>query len=834
MPCPVAVTGLTATVNANNPAQTDLTINGTTTSGGCNSIKVDVSDESSTTHLTGTAVISGAQWTVTLAGTAVQCGDVLLVTAHCYPKDGEACQSETQKLKVTCTGGCPTLSQANAVVSSTCNADGTRTVTLSATVTLVAGSGPVEVQWQYDTQNFSQPTTISATGTTQTTYNYQPGDYIAWLLVTTPTGCASVSQKFHVPDCPASPASGCPTLKDLQAAVSSTCNADGTRTVTLSALVTLTGSSPVEVQWQYDSQNFSQATTISATGTTVTTYNYAPGTYAAHLLVVTPTGCPSSLVKFHVPECPVPGCPTLSNPVVQPAAGWNADGSQTVTLSATVTLPGSASVWVIWDYGDSNDSAPTEVNASGSISTTHDYQPGSYGAQLQILPPTNCPPLLIGVTVQPSIACPNLGAATAQYGECNADGTRTVTLTVSLSGGVGSTVTWNFGDGNYSAPITVTSSGSATVTHNYDPGTYNPTLSVTNPSSCGDSVELSIDVPSCTPASCPNVTSLAATLSTGCAGQGNTVTATFSGTVSPPPPAGTTIQFEWDFGDGTPSATSNSPSITHAYSSPGTFPVGVVTVCGDCVTQATLDVTIPPCCPAVESLGVTVTGCVGSETSVVVTLVATMNTSPASGTFTWTFGDGSSATTAAPAVIHNYTTAGSFSASVSFQPADNTCPSSTATASVSVPACGPSSGGNGKGGSSSSGPCGALLVAAISLLLLGGLLVILGICLAPIFPPAAPVLEIAGGIAAGLGLVLFIFWAALCAAFTSCGLMQTIYCLLDWLVGVVIPVATLLMLLLGDPPCALATAITGVAWGSIYSWYGFIMDKVHCARKLCF
>jgi hypothetical protein len=823
---------LTATVNAHNPAQTDLTITGSTTSGSCDSITVVVSDENRNTHSTGTPVISGSQWTATLNGTAVQCGDIVLVTPHCHPNDGEPCTGLPVKLKVSCTGQCPSLKDLQAAVSTSCNADGTRTVTLSALVTL-AGSGSVQVQWQYETQNFSQETTISATGTTQTTYNYLPGDYVAVLIVTTPAGCASQSVKFHVPDCPAPPASGCPTLKDLNAAVSSTCNADGTRTVTLSAMVTLTGSGSVEVQWQYDTQNFSQATTISATGTTQTTYNYAPGTYAAHLLVTTPTGCPSALVKFHVPECPVPGCPTLSDPAVQAAADCNADGTRTVTLSATVTLPGSAAVWVIWDYGDNNDSMPTEVSASGSIQTTHDYQPGSYGAQLQVLPPTNCPPLMIGVTVQPCIPCPTLGQGTAQYGDCNADGTRTVTLSVSLSGGVGSTVTWDFGDGNYSAPITVTSSGSATVTHNYDPGSYNPTLSVTNPSVCGASVELSIDVPSCTPATCPNVTNLTASLSSGCAGQGNTVTATFSGTVSPPPAAGTTIQFEWDFGDGSPSATSNSPSITHAYSSSGTFPVGVVTICGDCVTQATLDVIIPPCCAVVESLGVTVTGCVGSETSVIVTLVATMNTSPAAGTFTWNFGDGSSATTAAPAVIHNYTTAGSFSASVSFQPADSTCPSSSASASVSVPACGPSSGGKGNGGGSS-GPCGALLVAAISLLLLGGLLIILGICLAPVFPPAAPVLEIAGGIAAGIGLILFIIWAAICAAFTSCGLMQTIYCLLVWLVGVVIPIACVVMFLMGDPPCALATAITGVAWGSILVWYGFIMDKVKCLRKLCF
>lgn len=729
MPCPVAVTGITSTTNPNNPSQANLTIAGT--DDGCSIVTVEVKDQTSGVSVSKTTTPGGNTWIVTIDNEDIGCGDTIVVTPICVPKDGAKCQGTPYRTTVQCVGQNP-----------------------------------------------------------------------------------------------------CPTLSHLTAAISTSCNADGTRTVTLSALVTLSGSNSVQVQWQYDAGNYSQVAALSASGTTQTTYNYSPGSYLAHLLVVSPTGCSSASVKFHVDECPVAGCPTLSDPAVQAAANCNEDGTRTVTLSATVTLPATGSVEVIWDYGDSNYSAPTPVSASGNIQTTHDYEPGSYGAQLQVLSPSGCPPLSLGVVVQPCIPCPAFGQATVSYGGCNADGTRTVTLSVSTSGGTGSTVTWNYGDTNYSAPITITSSGLVTATHNYAAGNWNATLSVTNPSVCGVSIEVAVDVPSCTPATCPNVTGLTASLSPGCAGQGNSVTATFSGTVSPPPPAGASVEYQWDFGDGSPAVTSNSPSITHAYSSAGMFAAGVVTICGDCVQQATLEVTIPPCCPQVESLGVTVTGCVGSGSTASGTLVANMNTSPAAGTFIWTFGDGSAPlTTAAPAVIHNYAASGSFSASVTFQPADNSCASSGGSASVGIPACGPNKGG---AGGSAKGGCGGLLVTAITLILLGGLLVILGICLGPFIGPVAPVLEAAGGISAGLGLLLFILWIAICAAFTSCGLMQTIYCLLDWLVAVVIPIATILLFIFGGLPCGLATAITGVAWGSIFAWYTFVMGKVHCPTKACF
>jgi hypothetical protein len=237
----------------------------------------------------------------------------------------------------------------------------------------------------------------------------------------------------------------------------------------------------------------------------------------------------------------------------------------------------------------------------------------------------------------------------------------------------------------------------------------------------------------CSP--CPNVKNLSASLSPGCAGEGNSVTATFTGTVSPAPPAGTAVSYLWDFGDNS-TGSSTTPTVTHTYTSGGTYAVGVVVVSGSCTEQATLPVVIPTC---------------------------------SSGT------------------------------------------------------------GGGPGGSPGSSFCAALLIAAISLLLAASIALIIGICHTGISPVTA-----AGVIGAGVGLILLTLWAHFCSAITSCSLMETIYCFLFWIVAVIGPIATIVMGIIGDTACGLATAATWGGWGTIFAWYGTIMDAVHCPRKQCF
>ena len=133
--------------------------------------------------------------------------------------------------------------------------------------------------------------------------------------------------------------------------------------------------------------------------------------------------------------------------------------------------------------------------------------------------------------------------------------------------------------------------------------------------------------------------------------------------------------------------------------------------------------------------------------------------------------------------------------------------------------------GNGDDGGGS-GLCAGLLIAAITLLLLGGLSIIIGMC-AP-----APPLVVAGIIAAALGLLLFGIWAAFCAHFTSCSVMQKVHCILFFVVAILAPILAIIALIVGNPTCLLGVAAAWGGWGSIYAWLGSIMNSAGC-KKVC-
>jgi hypothetical protein len=149
----------------------------------------------------------------------------------------------------------------------------------------------------------------------------------------------------------------------------------------------------------------------------------------------------------------------------------------------------------------------------------------------------------------------------------------------------------------------------------------------------------------------------------------------------------------------------------------------------------------------------------------------------------------------------------------------------TGMKTITISACGGGDGGGG-GGGGGSGLCAGLLISAITLLLLGGLAIIIGVC------SGVPPLVIAGGIAVGLGLLLFILWAVLCARFTSCSVMQTLHCILFFFVAVVAPILAVLAFLFGTPACLVAVAGAWGGWGTIYAWLGVAMGQVGC-QKTC-
>jgi MFS family permease len=124
------------------------------------------------------------------------------------------------------------------------------------------------------------------------------------------------------------------------------------------------------------------------------------------------------------------------------------------------------------------------------------------------------------------------------------------------------------------------------------------------------------------------------------------------------------------------------------------------------------------------------------------------------------------------------------------------------------------------------GLCAGLLISAITLLVLGAASIIIGVCF------NVPPLIIVGAIAAGLGLLLFILWVVLCSRFTPCSVMQTMHCILFFLIAVVAPIIFVLAIVFGGLACAIAVASAWGGWGTIYAWLGVVMGQVNCP-KIC-
>jgi hypothetical protein len=244
----------------------------------------------------------------------------------------------------------------------------------------------------------------------------------------------------------------------------------------------------------------------------------------------------------------------------------------------------------------------------------------------------------------------------------------------------------------------------------------------------------------------------------GCAGSGSSLTLQFTVT-SLQDLAG--CEFKWDFGDGTPDVTTTSQTVSHTYNTPGTFPVAVVLLCGECTTIKTLNVTIPPCCPVVEDLSETIEGCAdGSGNEASVTFIVDTDPPSATGTYEWDFGDSTPVqTTTVPTTSHNYASPGAKTVTVTYTPenaAETGCATSSASRSITVPACDGTPPPPPK--IDEGGGCKGLRWAMVLLTVLAALAVYIAICV----PGAGSAF---GYIAAGLAIgaaVIGAIWAIFC------------------------------------------------------------------------
>ncbi len=252
----------------------------------------------------------------------------------------------------------------------------------------------------------------------------------------------------------------------------------------------------------------------------------------------------------------------------------------------------------------------------------------------------------------------------------------TVTASVVATGGstVYPTYRYFWGDGTTSWSL------SSTATHTYaSVGTYtvdaavNDSLGVVGHSTNG-TVTVSSGAPpalsvslsfSTTNGTVPFTTSLHATVSGG----------------TPP-----YTLYTWTFGDGGYATTTTTATVSHTYTSAGTFvaKVSVTDSAGATASSAPVVVTVALGSPPL-SVALLVSAAVGT---VPAPITFSANASGGSGTYgpyTWTFGDGTTRSTSGATVSYTYNTVGTFGASVTVTDGRSNATSATAWIVINAP-----------------------------------------------------------------------------------------------------------------------------------------------------
>ncbi|RYZ53575.1 MAG: PKD domain-containing protein, partial [Sphingobacteriales bacterium] len=199
-----------------------------------------------------------------------------------------------------------------------------------------------------------------------------------------------------------------------------------------------------------------------------------------------------------------------------------------------------------------------------------------------------------------------------------------------------SSLTWDFGNG-----VRLSAAGSTPITYRYPAvGNYNVKLITTDINGCRDSIIKTTLIR----VNGPKAAFTAANRS-GCTG-----TSIVFSDQSTTDGQHEIVSWRWDFGDGS-SQTFSSPPFLHTYYNTGTFTVKLtVTDASGCSHTATQSAYVLITDPQPRFSSVDTVSCPGA-------LVRFVNTStPATGSFTWDFGDGNSSTAFSP--THRYADTG--------------------------------------------------------------------------------------------------------------------------------------------------------------------------------
>ena len=277
---------------------------------------------------------------------------------------------------------------------------------------------------------------------------------------------------------------------------------------------------------------------------------------------------------------PVPDFTFATAAVAAAGLGPKADFTyqDTIQFTGTATDPDGDAIssWQ-WDFGDGNTSAvqnPTHQYPDGGTFdvtlTVTDARgvTGSVTKTIEVEAPPNDPPTIDELTADPEDPAVD---EDVQFGATVTDPDQ--------PDGTAFGYEWDFGD--------ETTSTAASPTHSYDAeGTYTVTLTVTDARGGTDTATIEITVGN----DPPTLTGVTAAPATG-VGTGDNVT--FTATGYDDPDDDPVDHYEWDFDDGE-TANSEGQTVTHIFAAPGTYTISVVAVDerGARSAARTVDVTV--------------------------------------------------------------------------------------------------------------------------------------------------------------------------------------------------------------------------------------------------
>ncbi len=466
--------------------------------------------------------------------------------------------------------------------------------------------------------NFGDGSSIENDSTPTTSHTYAArGTYTVTLTVTNNAGNDTTSQTVTVDNPPTAAFTPSATLTTPGSPVSF----DG------AASAPGSGSTITDYSW-----NFGDGTTQDTDTTPTGSHTYsAPGNYTATLTVTDDLNVSNSVSVQIVAD--------------QPTASF-ASSPPNPTPNSTVTFDGSSStdapVGTITDYKWSfGDGSPVD-DTSTTPTASHPFARGTYDVTLTVTdshgqtasqsetlvvdnPPT------AAFTPSPTPTTP--GTAMSFDGTASAPG----------AGGTISDYSWNFGDG------TMLDTGTTpTASHTYDaPGRYTVVLTVTDDLDVTNSTsqQVVVDQPNASFTATPTVFA-----------PGGSSTFDASGSTDP---EGTITDYSWSFGDGDTENTSTTPSVSHPFAARGSYVV-TLTVTNNygqaSASTQTVTVDTPPTAaftssptPSTPGSAVSLNG-TGSSSS------GNINN------YSWTFGDGTTASGATPS--HAYSAPGDFTVSL--------------------------------------------------------------------------------------------------------------------------------------------------------------------------